>query len=256
MPAPAAHRLLLSAGEFRRLVELTETELPPGWAPPEADSDADVALRERGVLLEDGSVHPSVRMNLTVLSSPLAMVDTTVSIGDLGARSLHAVRDELGASLIKRENGAVELSLFAAITLGVELARAVPQPPQTGGIAARLGDSAPAPLPAGVLPLEALQEIGQAQLLLDSPAAVLDRLSLSPAESALAKATVDSDGGLQAIVTTRQAVGLVTWLHLPGGWVGVRPVPDGSGRKLVRLEPTERTALGSWAAPVLAGAFA
>jgi hypothetical protein len=86
------------------------------------------------------SVHPSVLLNLRILAGPMVMVDTTASIGSLGSRSLHAVAGELGASLFALDDGAVELSMFAAVTLGQELIRAV-HVEQSTGIASLLGDT-------------------------------------------------------------------------------------------------------------------
>lgn len=265
---PAARRLMLSASEYRELVELAGVNMPPGWRPDEnARSGAAVAqLSKRGVLEgEDDrlSVHPSVLLNLRILAGPMVMVDTTASIGSLGSRSLHAVAGELGASLFALDDGAVELSMFAAVTLGQELIRAVPVEQDTG-IASLLGDNTSTEvLPRGRVPLDALHELGVAELLAraDSLAltAVTERLDLPADQAELVKRASRSNGGLQCVVTARIgeeiASTVVVWLHVDSGWLGLLPDPDGSGKQMVRLVPAAREDLGTWVAPLLAGAL-
>ena len=183
---PAARRLILSASEYRQLVELAGVTMPPGWRPEEnaRSAAAAVELTTRGVLEgKDGqrSVHPSVLLNLRILAGPMVMVDTTASIGSLGSRSLHAVAGELGASLFALDDGAVELSMFAAVSLGQELIRAVPAERNTR-IASLLDDDTSTEIvPHGRVPLDALHELGVAELLAraDSRAftAVTERLT-------------------------------------------------------------------------------
>ncbi|MGH3866050.1 MAG: hypothetical protein ACRDQ4_07910 [Pseudonocardiaceae bacterium] len=103
---------MLSAGEYQHLVELAEVDLPPGWEPNDKAHSASARseLAKRGVLERNGDrfmVHPSVLMNLRILAAPMVMVDTTVSIGRLGSRSLHTVAEQLGASLSALDDGAV-----------------------------------------------------------------------------------------------------------------------------------------------------
>ncbi|MEE6258080.1 hypothetical protein [Plantactinospora sonchi] len=47
-------------------------------------------------------------------------------------------------------------------------------------------------------------------------------------------------------------VGQVVWLATDDGWLGIRPAPDGSGRRLVELGPVHRAEIGAWLAPYLA----
>ncbi|MBV9139598.1 MAG: hypothetical protein JO115_01520 [Pseudonocardiales bacterium] len=263
---PAAHRLVLSADEYQYLIELARVDMPPGWEPKVAEHSASVRseLAKRGVLQRhDGrfTVHPSVLINLRTLTTPMIIVDTTVSIGNRESRSLHTLAGQLGASLFALEDGAVELSMFAAVNLGQELIRAVPAEPDSG-ISSVLGGSADRePLPSGRVPLGALHELGLAALLAgadpDAPRAVLEGLDLPADQAYLARHVSRSDGVLRSLVTARTPSGVtssvVLWLHLESRWLGILPDPDGSGRHLVRLEPVSRTDLGTWVAPFIAG---
>ncbi|HSZ29918.1 MAG TPA: hypothetical protein VK784_09210 [Pseudonocardiaceae bacterium] len=265
---PAAHRLMLSAGEYRQLVELSGVDMPPGWRPDEdARSSVAVAqLTQRGVLEDEDnqlSVHPSVLLNLRILARPMVMVDTTASIGSRGSRSLHAVAGELGASLFALDDGAVELSMFAAVTLGQELIRAVPVEQDTEIAALLGGTTSTEALPQGRVPLNALHELGVAELLApaDSLAftAVTEQLGLPADQAELVKRASRSNGGLQCVVTARIgeeiASTVVVWLHMDSGWLGLLPDPDGSGKQMVRLVPAAREDLGTWVAPMIAGAL-
>ena len=261
---PAARRLTLSPGEYRQLIELVGVDMPPGWE-PEQNADATTAtaqLRTRGVLVDEG-VHPAVVRNLEILARPMAMVETTASIANRGSRSLHAVAGELGASLFALD-GALELSMFAAVTLGQELIRAVPAERADQSIAARLGDTGESPeSPWGRVPLDALHELGVAELLsgADSRAhsVATERLDLPADQAELVTRASRSDGGLQCVVTTRTgaqvAATVVVWLHGDFGWLGLLPDPDSSGHRMVRLVPAAREDLGTWVAPLIAAAL-
>ena len=113
----------------------------------------------------------------------------------------------------------------------------------------------------GRLPLAALQEMGAARLFRDAdpggPAAVVARLNLSGGEAALAQqVATETDGALRCLVISRNGVtSQVSWVHTDGGWSGLEPDPDGSGRRMVRLEPAAREDLGTWVAPAVAGAL-
>ena len=250
MTTLAAHRLTLSAAEYRYLVERLGLSMPPGWEPGVATGVVLEDLAERGVLRGD-TVHPSVVKNLEILAHPRVMLDTTASVGPDGLHSLHAVAGSLGASLFALTGGGVELSLYPATALGQELMRAVPEPAGAAEVSGRL-------------PLDALRELGLAELLRDAdPHAtreVLGTLGLPPAEAELASTVADRvDGGLVCMITAmvgevaRSA--RVTWLHAAGGWVGITPDPDPSGRRMVRLEPVARADLGVWAAPYVSEAL-
>jgi hypothetical protein len=269
-PTPAPHRLRLSAAEYAYLVDRLELSMPPGWEPePDAGSGAEPSdLAKRGVLRGDGdllAVHPSVEMNLRILAGPRVMLDTTTTIGTSGLHSLHAVNGALGASLFTLEDGAVEISMFAATDLGRELIRAVPSELDTG-IESLLGNGNghPGGELRGRVPLAALHELGVAQLLRgadpDAPAEVLAELSLPAGEAELARrVAARTNGALLCMITARigDAVrsGQVTWLHAGAEWVGIRPDPDASGRRMVSLEPVDRADLGVWAAPYVAEAL-
>jgi hypothetical protein len=259
---------MLFASEYRQLVELAGVSMPPGWRPEEnaCSGAAVVELTTRGVLEGEGDqlrVHPSVLLNLRILAGPMVMVDTTASIGNLGSRSLHVVAGELGASLFALDDGAVELSMFAAVALGQELIRAVPAERNTR-IASLLGDTTSTEVvPSGRVPLDALHELGVAELLAraDSRAltAVTERLDLPADQAELVKRASRSNGGLQCVVTARIGEEIVStvvvWLHMDSGWCGLLPDPDGSGKQMVRLVPAARKDLGTWVAPLIAGAL-
>ncbi|MGH3867817.1 MAG: hypothetical protein ACRDQ4_17160 [Pseudonocardiaceae bacterium] len=261
---PAAHRIVLSAGEYQHLIELAAVNMPQGWEPQRAEHppSARSELAKRGVLERDDgrfTVHPSVLVNLQALAAPMVMVETTVSIGNRASRSLHTLAGQLGASLFALEGGAIELSLFAAVNLGQELIRAVPAEPESG-ISFLLGGPADREsLPSGRVPLGALHELGLAALLADpdAPRVVLEGLDLPADQAQLARRVGRSDGALRSLVTGRVPGGvtstLVLWLHLESGWLGIVPDPDGSGRRMVRLEPVSRADLGTWVAPFIAG---
>ena len=281
---PAPHRLVLSAAEYAYLVATLGLSMPPGWQPQTDDGNpAEPAdLVKRGVLRGDAdltAVHPSVQVNLRILAAPQVMLDTTATISPAGSHSLHAIAGPLGASLFALGDGAVELSLFAATDLGRELIRAVPADVDINtdteiDTALRTGDTRDGP-PHGRVPLAALHELGVAKLLQpadpDAPAEVLSALDLPAAEAQLAgRVAAGADGALVCLITARLAgdtgdtgdtrdtrvrSARVTWLHTDRGWLGVRPDPDASGRRMVLLEPVTRADLGVWVAPYIAGAL-
>jgi hypothetical protein len=262
---PAPHRLVLTAGELAYLVERTGVDLPPAWTP-----SADIGPAESGLIKKrvvdgvGGDVHRSVVKNLEILALPMVMLDTVAAIGDKGLHSMHTVSGPLGASLFELGDGAVEMSMFASADLGKELIRAVPPESQdtNAGIESRLGGGGAEQTPLrGRLPLAALQEMGAARLFRDADpggsAAVVARLSLSGGEAALAqRVATETDGALRCLVVGRNGMtSQVSWVHTDGGWSGLEPEPDGSGRRMVRLEPAEREDLGTWVAPAVAGAL-
>ncbi|WP_026423406.1 ESX secretion-associated protein EspG [Actinokineospora inagensis] len=260
MTTPAPHRLTLTAAEYAYLVGRLAADMPPDWKP-----DAEVAaagdLAEKGVLRDD-EIHPSVAANVRVITSPRIFLDTTATAGSRGSRSLHAVAGELGASLFLLPDGGVELSMFAAVTLGRELVRAVPA--EEGGIGAALDASDDAEPINGVVPLAALHELGVADLLReadpDAPGYVLAELKLPKAEAEFALDVVRrTDGVLRCLVTAVVGTSVhsaqVHWLHSDAGWVGIRPAADGAGRRLVELTPVDREDLGVWVTPYVAEAL-
>jgi hypothetical protein len=199
-----------------------------------------------------------------ILALPVVMLDTVAAIGDKGLHSMHAISGPLGASLFELGHGAVEMSMFAAADLGKELIRAVPPEDEDADttIESRLGGGGPEQTPLrGRLPLAALQEMGAARLFRDAdpdgPAAVVGGLDLSDAEAALAQqVATETDGALRCLVVGRNGMtSQVSWVHTDGGWSGLDPEPDGSGRRMVRLEPAAREDLGTWIAPAVAGAL-
>ncbi|MFC3892241.1 ESX secretion-associated protein EspG [Lentzea rhizosphaerae] len=264
---PAPHRLVLSAGEFAYLVEKTGVDLPPDWMPADdvAIGPAEAGLTKKRVVTgvgDEAEVHPSVERNLQILAGPTVLLDTIASIGSKSLHSVHAVNGPLGASLFALGDGAVELSMFASVDLGKELIRAVPQADPAGtSLESRLGGAEDAQPLQGRLPLEALQEMGAARLFRaadpDAPAAVLAQLKLSGDEASLAQNVAEqTDGALRCLVIWANGTSQVNWVHTAGGWSGLDPEPDGSGRRMVRVEPAQREDLGTWVAPAVAGALA
>ncbi|MET9633177.1 hypothetical protein ABZX92_37535 [Lentzea sp. NPDC006480] len=263
---PPPHRLILSAGEFAYLVEKTGADLPPDWMPA-ADvhiGPAEAGLTKKRVVTgvgDEAEVHPSVERNLQILAGPTVLLDTIASIGDKSSHSVHAVNGPLGASLFALGEGAVELSMFASVDLGKELIRAVPvADPAGASLESRLGGGESEPL-QGRLPLEALQEMGAARLFRaadpEAPAAVVDALKLTGDEAILARNVAEqADGALRCLVIWANGTSQVNWVHTAGGWSGLDPDPDGSHRRMVRIEPAGREDLGTWVAPAVAGALA
>lgn len=262
---PAPHRLVLTVGELACLVERTGVELPPAWMP-----SADIGPAEAGLIKKrvvdgvGGEIHGSVEKNLEILAMPIVMLDTVAAIGDKGLHSMHSLSGPLGASLFELGDGAVEMSMFSSVDLGKELIRAVPPENEaiSAGIESRLRGGGPEQAPLrGRLPLAALQEMGTARLFRDADpgglAAVVARLRLSGGEAALAQqVATETDGALRCLVVGRNGVtSQVSWVHTDGGWSGLDPEPDGSGRRMVRLESAAREDLGTWVAPAVAGAL-
>ena len=139
--------------------------------------------------------------------------------------------------------GGVELSLAAAVRLGAELARAVPEAAAVTG-----------PWPAGEEPADRVPLTGRVPLALleDRP-----EPEASDDEVALVRELERRTGGsLGCLVLGRTGpdptAGQVSWLATDAGWVGLRPRPDGSSRRMVDLVPVEPADLGTWVAPTVA----
>lgn len=269
-----AHRLLLSAPEWALLVHASGLRPPPGFDPgdPPTDSlpETASALADRGVVTTDsdnptgyGPVGP-VAANLATLAAAGAIVQLEVSTGDQGTRAVFAVVGNVGSGLIALGYGGVELSMFASVTLGGELIRAVPAAHELAGTRSALldqalgGDGGGRDL-SGRLPLAALAEYGQAGELAGASGRqqVVSALGLTAAQAWLVEQVNSrTTRVLRAVVTGRvgDGVGLgqVVWLATDDGWVGLRPNPDGSGRRMVAVEPVDREDIGVWLAPYLA----
>ena len=294
---PAAHRLTLSAAEIALLVRRCGVRLPPGFVNPPvavdadgprydagaADDDADPdrgigpaelrdaasALAERQVVTArsddplDCVPVPAVAANLAVLAQPGMLVRAEAAVHGRGSRAAYAVAAELGASLFALADGAVELSLFPAPSLGRELTRAVPDgrelaPAGTAGLRS-LGGAGVGEPPTGRLPLAALVEYGPARQLAGTAgiAHVTAALRLTEAEAALAdRVSRRTVGVLRCTVSGPAgdglAVGQVVWLATEQGWLGLRPEPDPGGRRMVTVTPVERNEFGAWLAPMMA----
>jgi hypothetical protein len=268
----AAHRLVLDAAEFALLNTASGAALPPGFQPESAPDEAALRaaasrLRERGVIADaqdcgSSGVQPveSVAANLAVLAAPVLTIRIEVAVHGAGLRAVYAVAGPLGASLLTLAQGAVELSMFPAVALGHELLRAVPEPPMAveDKIGAALGGGATGLL-AGRLPLASLDDMAQMhQADRAENASAVDRIELSGEELALAERAREATvGTLRALVTGRAPdggvlVGQVVWLRAEGRWVGLRPDPDGTDRRMVTLVPVDRRDIGHWLAPFIA----
>ena len=251
-PAPA-RRLTLTPAEWAVLAEGRLTDPPPGFAAPEVSSserdDAVASLVRRAVLLpaeEAGPARPvpAVAGNLEVLRRPVLGVRLDVA-GRVGARSAwFAVGTGFVAGVLALPGGGVELSLAPDVRLGAELARAVPDAAAVTGF--REEPAGPEGVASGRLPLG----------LLDDGATPPDG-SPTAAEAALAeRLRRRTAGSLSCLVLGRAggslAAGQVSWLATDAGWVGLRPLSDGSPRRLVDVVPVQPADLGTWVAPAVA----
>jgi hypothetical protein len=278
-------RLVLAAAELELLRRLSgDVPLPADFAvqrradpPPEqpagrgggigiesaALAAAARSLAERGVLQSDqdsplgGEPHPSVAANLQVFANPEVLLETRVHVDTHVVRAAHAVSAGLGASLARLgDTATVELSIFPAERLGLELVRMVP----ATGAASRAEQR-----PTGLVPLDAVAQIGLAdEIGGDEVIQLLSAdLRLSAAEQQLARAlSAQATGVLHCLVTAPPRgpagsgrVGQVLWYGTPGGWVGIDPEPSPDGRRTVRLRAAEPIDLGAWVAPLVAGAL-
>lgn len=192
----AARRVVLHIDELELLRVLAGgPELPADFrveegADPSAAVDPLAALRARGLVVTDAAepgrlvVHRAIARDLAVLSAPDLLIETRVGVGDgprrQALKAAHAVAGAIGASLVRAESGTgVELSVFAAASLGVELRRAVPD--------AATAQAGAAP-PTGLLALAALVELPIAADLGGSAvvAALAEELQIPPEERELA----------------------------------------------------------------------
>ncbi len=280
MTAPAMkiqpRRLVLAAAELELLRRVSgDLTLPadfavgqPAQAPGFGVEAATLAaagrsLAERGALRSDsdsplgGEPHPSVLANLQVLAAPEVLLETHVSVDGQTIRAAHAVAGGLGASLARLgETATVELSIFPAERLGLELVRMVP----ATGSAARAGQR-----PAGLLPLDAIAQVGLADEVGGDEVVrqLAAELRLTAAEQQLARALSTQAGGvLHCLVTAPPRgpgeparVGQVLWYATAGGWVGLDPEPGPDDRRTVRLRPADPIDLGAWLAPLVAEAL-
>ncbi len=208
-------------------------------------------LAAGGIVVPGGSGDPfdcrptaPVLANLATLAAPDAVVEAEVSLPGGGLRGVYAVRGLLGASLFTLADGAVELSMFAAVNLGRELIRAVP-PLAAAPVPGPKADEALLSTPTRTEPLRG--RLPLAALALD----------LDPGLASLAAPVAQRTTGVLRCVVLGAipaggAVGQVLWLATDAGWTGLRPDPDGSGQRMVALQPVVREDIGSWLAPYLA----
>lgn len=266
--APAGRQLNLGPAQWAVLLRLTGVT-PPPWFAPAVHDEAELAaaadaLADRGLVGRDGTgaVSDAVEGALAVLALPSLLVEIEVAAGDRGLRTLLALDGGLGTGLTTLPDAGVELALFPAPELGRRIARAVPparslQPADRAAWDAL--DAGPPEVPSGVLPLAALAEYLPATALLDAEGLALlaDRLGLTPGDVLLARRlAAENLGTLRATVTGRLPDGAgveqVIWFATPGGWVGARPEPDGTGRRPLRLVPVEPGDLGVWLTAAIA----
>ena len=248
--AAPARRLVLTAGEWAALVTGRLADLPPGLEPVARPDDAVAALIRRGILHRAGGTGaaepvPAVAVNLEVLRRPVLTVRVDVT-GRAGARhGWFAVASGLTAGVVSLPAGGVELSLAPDVRLGSELARAVPDAAVVHGPAFPGEPSAPDAAPSGRLPLALLDDVADAV-----PTAGPDETALA---EELRRRTA---GSLSCLVLGRAGgsvgAGQVSWLATDAGWVGLRPLVDGSPRHLVDVVPVQPADLGGWVAPMVA----
>lgn len=274
-PAVAAHRLVLDSTEWAVLAVTAGVALPPEFM---ADSIVDGPVRraaaqrliDRGVAevepdRADGGVRPvaAVAANLGVLAAPVVSLRVDVAVRGRTLRAVFTVRGALGASVVALADSAVELSMFPAVTLGRELLRAVADPadllPDEARIRAALAVMEPGGSLTGRLPLAALRDVGEAAPFDGARSTVpAGAAGLTGAQADLAaRVARQTSGTLRCLVTGRGqdgavAAGQVVWLCTDDGWLGLRPDPDDTGRRMVTLEPVDRADLGVWVTPYVA----
>jgi hypothetical protein len=261
--APAPRRLVLTRAEWALLVRVSTITPPPGFEPARTDEPAlRAAVRTLSVrrVVTARSAAPldcvpveSIAANLAAVAAPVATVRVEVAVRNRGLRAFYSVSGPWGASLFALADAAVELSMFPAETLGRELIRAVPQPaasaPVDARVAAALGGD-PDGARTGRLPLAALENP-------DRPGGIVSRTVTAAEAELAARVARQSVGTLRCLVAGRGGGGLLVgqliWLATGDGWIGLRPDPDGSDRRMVALHPVNRDDLGLWVAPFLAG---
>lgn len=264
-----AHRLVLSAPEWTLLVRRAGLTPPPGFAvldDPEPDilRAAGRELVARGVVtvdddpLECRPVEP-VLANLATFATARAMIWVEASVQERSARAVLAVAGPAGAALVGLAGGAVELSMFEAVALGRELVRVVPAERDLAGATGRLSQALGGGdfRVSGRLPLAALAEYTRSGDLAgtagraEAVAALATAAQVRLVEQVQARTT----GVLRVVVSGRSGAGVgmaqVVWLATEDGWLGLRPEPDGSGRRMVSVRPVAREEIGVWLAPYL-----
>jgi len=245
---PSPRRLVLSATDFESLVRRAGVRLPPPFSveslPAESDGE---------------SVHPSLAANLALLARPDLLVRVDADLTSGVSRAVFAVAGLTGASLFAREDGAVELSMFAGTWLGKELIRAVPEPPTIG--------VGPSLAPDDAEPRWAGRRVGRTAL---TEYAATRRL-VGPREAAAALGLTDADADLVAELTDRTRgtlralvhgrphgadravlVGRVVWVATDAGWYELAP----SDVDEVELVPVTRERIGTRLAPMIAQVLA
>ncbi|MFY1668817.1 hypothetical protein ACN27G_02610 [Plantactinospora sp. WMMB334] len=265
-----AHRLVLTAPEWTLLVRRTGLAPPPGLDvldEPEPDllRAAGQALAARGVVSADDDpleCRPAeeVLANLAIFAAARVVIRVEASVGGRSVRAVAAVAGPAGAALVGLPDGAVELSMFEAVALGRELVRVVPGERDLAGAAGRLGRAlgGGGSRVSGRLPLAALADYtrsgdlaGAAGRAEAAAALGLTAVQVRLVEQVRARTT----GVLRVLVGGRSGAGVgvaqVVWLATEGGWLGLRPEPDGSGRRMVSVRPVAREEIGVWLAPYL-----
>ena len=157
-------------------------------------------------------VHPSVAAGLQATCAPAVGVLVSSSFGD----AAFGVRDDLGGSLLRRVESPVEVSVWPAVRLRSELARAV------APLAAR-------PSPPLHLPLDDVPDV------------------LRPLTVGFLRATV---------VAPPQVLGVVVWVATSHGWVWLQPAQVRCGVRWGDVRPVEPADLAGAVAPDIAMALA
>jgi hypothetical protein len=191
---------------------------------------------------------PAVAGNLYLLRRAALSVRLDIT-GRAGARrGWFAVGSGFVAGVLTLPGGGLELSLAPDARLGIELARAVPDASAVTGPGFSEGASGEGPVRCRRLPLGLLDDVAAPKEGGSQP---------SPDQSALAEELRRrTAGSLSCLVLGRAGstvgAGQVAWLATDGGWCGLRPVVDGSPRRLVDVLPVQPADLGTWVAPAVA----
>lgn len=254
-PGPGSGGLEARLGRSRQAVE--EEAYAATLA---ALHDPAEALTRRGLLAPEGADARLVGA-LGLLATPDVAVDLDVVVGTTRARAWHRVRDGAVAALATADGTVFELGWYPVGQWAGDLARVAALPEDTATDSSALPDRVDLPyalLDAGAAAVRA----GRPDLVATLAARhAADEPDLDPvAVTALVGAMVgETRGRLRALVadiaTSRDLVGVVSWVLLAGGWHALRPrdTDDGGRVEVRRVDPRE---LGAALGPVLAEAGA
>jgi hypothetical protein len=279
---PVVRRMDLDASGWAQAVRVLGFALPPGFPIPEGGvPDASVPDAPISADVPDGdaagagevSADPvrdrSARDGLLVAASAVLstlQVRVQVSVGAADGRGLVALlglSGPVGAGLITRPEGGVQLSVFPAASLAAELIRVVPAASDLTGederIVRGLDGTASTTPPSGVVPLAALTELPVVSAVLGTAVAATHPPLASGQADLVTQLVRGTRGVLHALVSGpirahgQPGTGLAqaVWFGTAAGWVAGEPIPGTAGERLVRLRPVAREDLPAALAPAI-----